>query len=251
MGHGTGTEARSHAGGVVTVESTIAPEAYTPGPSRPAPAPVPPSGPRRFGIERVSLRRTFQLIRSDYVRMARHYQFRLGPWKAVEMSTLPAIMGLVMYRFSHYFYARGWRFFAWPIYTLNMMMTGLDITPSTVIGDSCLLGHTVGTMLSGRIGRYATILAKVGVGGGRGPSPDGDPNGLPIVGDFVTLGVNSTILGPVRVGNHATVGAHSLVLDDVPESAVVTGIPARVTRMRAPGEGWFGDSVEFEGGSPS
>ncbi len=231
----------------MNVETGIAPEAI--GMELRPSAPAIDSRPRRFGVERVSLHRTLQLIRSDYVRMARHYQFPLSAWKAVEMTTLPAIMALVMYRFSHYFYARGWRLLAWPLYTLNMMLTGVDITPSTVIGESCLLGHTVGTMLSGRIGRYATILAKVGVGGGRGPGTDGDPNGLPTVGDFVTLGVNSTVIGPVKVGDHATVGAHSLVLSDVPASAVVTGTPARVRRMQAPGEGWFGDSANLERGA--
>ena len=112
----------------MTIDTSIAPEAYGMDPQ--AAAPVAVTGPRRLGVERVPLRRTIQLIRSDYVRMAQHYQFHLNAWKAVEMTTLPAIMALIMYRSSHYFYARGWRFLAWPLYTLNTMITGADITPS-------------------------------------------------------------------------------------------------------------------------
>ncbi len=196
----------------------------------------------------MTFRRTVQLIKSDYARMASHYQFELTVRRALEMSILPATMALVLYRWSHYFHERGWRLLAWPLYSLNIFLTSADIVPSTVLGSHCLMGHSVGTMLSGRIGNFATILAKVGVGGGRGPGGEGNEMGLPTIGNFVTLGVNCTVMGPIVIGDYATVGAHSLVLHDVPRDGVVMGTPARLARLRGPGEGWYGTIDGSEGG---
>lgn len=39
---------------------------------------------------------------------------------------------------------------------------------------------------------------------------------------------NSTVIGNVKIGNNAVVGAGSVVIRDVPENAVVVGNPARV-----------------------
>ncbi|UWZ59960.1 hypothetical protein Daura_37630 [Dactylosporangium aurantiacum] len=41
----------------------------------------------------------------------------------------------------------------------------------------------------------------------------------PAVGDRVVLGVGVTVLGPVHVGDDASLGAHCLVLHDVPAGA--------------------------------
>jgi UDP-2-acetamido-3-amino-2,3-dideoxy-glucuronate N-acetyltransferase len=48
------------------------------------------------------------------------------------------------------------------------------------------------------------------------------------VGRRASLGTNSTILGGVVIGAHALVGAGAVVTSDVPEYAVVVGVPARV-----------------------
>jgi serine O-acetyltransferase len=181
----------------------------------------------------MTLRRTLALIASDYRRMADHYGFPLTLSRVVGITILPAMYGLIIHRVSHLCHARGLRFLAWPLYSLNIMLTGLDAVPSTEIGERCLLGHTIGTVISGRIGRNATLLAKVGIGGGRGPGGPGNERGLPIVGDDVTVGVNSTIMGPITIGDGAVIGGHSMVIRDVPPLAVVVGVPSRVLRYRA------------------
>ena len=43
-----------------------------------------------------------------------------------------------------------------------------------------------------------------------------------------TIGSNATVLGGVRVGHHAQVGAGAVVTTDVPDYAIVAGVPARV-----------------------
>ena len=52
-----------------------------------------------------------------------------------------------------------------------------------------------------------------------------------LVGKYTRIGSNATIL-PVCIGRHAIIGAGAVVVDDVPNNAVVAGNPARVIRYR-------------------
>ena len=49
----------------------------------------------------------------------------------------------------------------------------------------------------------------------------------PTLGDCVVVGSGAQILGPVMVGANAKVGANAVVTKDVPENAVMVGIPAK------------------------
>ena len=52
------------------------------------------------------------------------------------------------------------------------------------------------------------------------------------IGNGVFIGVNSVICKPVTIGDCAIVGAASVITADVPENAVVAGVPAKVLRIR-------------------
>ena len=52
------------------------------------------------------------------------------------------------------------------------------------------------------------------------------------VGDNCYMGLNTTVLGKVNIGNNVTIGAHSLVLDDIPDNCVAVGAPARVIKHK-------------------
>jgi serine O-acetyltransferase len=56
----------------------------------------------------------------------------------------------------------------------------------------------------------------------------------PTVGDRAVIGSGAKIIGPVRVGEKARVGANAVVLSDVSDHTTVVGIPARPTRANAP-----------------
>ena len=59
------------------------------------------------------------------------------------------------------------------------------------------------------------------------------PSAKPVtVGDDVLIGANAVVIEGVRVGNGAVVAAGAVVTRDVPENAVVAGIPARIVKMK-------------------
>ncbi len=51
------------------------------------------------------------------------------------------------------------------------------------------------------------------------------------IGDNCFAGINVTILGNVKIGNNVTIGAHALVVKDVPDNCIIGGCPARIIRM--------------------
>ena len=52
------------------------------------------------------------------------------------------------------------------------------------------------------------------------------------IGDDVWIGANSTVGDGVRIGKGAVIGANSFVNKDVPEFAIVGGVPARIIGYR-------------------
>lgn len=84
------------------------------------------------------------------------------------------------------------------------------------IGDDSFLGH------------HVTIVTQ---NHGLLPEQRGDLHPAPVViGKGVWVGSNATILPGVTVGDHAVIGAASVVTKDVPARAIVAGSPARVIR---------------------
>ena len=49
----------------------------------------------------------------------------------------------------------------------------------------------------------------------------------PTIEDDVVIGSGAQVLGPVRIGRYAKIGANAVVTKDVPEKAVMVGIPAK------------------------
>lgn len=106
--------------------------------------------------------------------------------------------------------------------------TGFYIFPNTV-GKGVDLVHP-GFIRIGKfvhIGENATILPMV-LFGKKSP---GINNPDIYVGDNVYISTGVTVLGPVRIGNNVTIGAGAVVTKDIPDNAVVAGVPARIIKI--------------------
>jgi len=113
---------------------------------------------------------------------------------------------------------------------LNMVLFGLEVTPRCRIGGGLFLPHTVGTVIGAReIGRNATIFQGSTLGA-RSADLNFNPGERPILGDNVLVGAGAKILGGITIGHGAVIAANSLVLGDVPENALMMGVPAQDKR---------------------
>ena len=52
----------------------------------------------------------------------------------------------------------------------------------------------------------------------------------PTIGESVQIGTGAKLLGPITIGNGATIGANAVVVNDVAAGATVVGVPARQIR---------------------
>jgi serine O-acetyltransferase len=166
--------------------------------------------------------------------MAENMGVRLFPVRFLFIALMPSIVALTLFRISHWLHVNGFPLLAWPVWLLNQYVTGADINPTAEIGASCLIGHPIGVVITGRIGERATIYGGGGVGGGTREGDVGGGPGLPNIGDDVVLGWGACILGPVVIGDRVKIGPGAMVLSDVPADGIVLGRPAQIAKASRP-----------------
>lgn len=102
----------------------------------------------------------------------------------------------------------------------------VDVHPAAVVGAGAFWDHATGLVIgeTAVLGNNVSLLHSVTLGG------SGKKHGVrhPRLGDGVLVGAGATLLGPVKVGAGAQVGACSLVLEDVAPHVTVVGVPAKV-----------------------
>lgn len=97
------------------------------------------------------------------------------------------------------------------------------------VGRGFVISHGHGTVISASsIGCRFWVHHQVTIGWTYGQEA-----GMPTIGDNVFVGAGAKILGPVRVGNGAKIGANAVVLQDVPDGATAVGVPAEIIQRGA------------------
>ena len=106
---------------------------------------------------------------------------------------------------------------------------GFDIPHNTRIGPGFYLGHFGGVTIQDEavIGRNCNLSQGVTLG----QANRGKRQGCPVVGDGVYFGPGSKVVGKVSIGNDVAVGANCVVTRDIPDHAVVVGIPGEVISL--------------------
>lgn len=119
---------------------------------------------------------------------------------------------------------------AWFMHGHLTYKLGISIPPGTRIGSGFYIGHFGGIVVSHKavIGRNCNISQGVTIG----RANRGRNKGYPVVGDNVYIGPGAVIAGNVRIGNNVAIGANCVVASDIPDDAVVAGVPGKVISQR-------------------
>lgn len=138
----------------------------------------------------------------------------------------PSIHALINHRIAHWFQKHKMYFIARLISQISRHFTGIEIHPGAKIGRGLFIDHGMGVVIgeTAEIGDDVTIYHGVTLGG------TGKEKGKrhPTIGNNVIIGCGAKVLGNIKVGDNAKIGANSVVLKDVPEGATAVGIPARI-----------------------
>ena len=140
--------------------------------------------------------------------------------------TYPGLHAVLFHRVSHRLWRKGWLFTARLLSFLARMMTNVDIHPGATLGRRLFIDHGAGVVIgeTAEIGDDVTLYHGVTLGG----TSLSKGKRHPTLEDRVLVGAGAKILGPVRVGEGANIGANSVVISDVPPEMTVVGIPGRV-----------------------
>ncbi len=146
--------------------------------------------------------------------------------------TYPGVKAVFFHQVAHFFCVAKFDLIARMISQFSRFLTGIEIHPKAKIGKNLFIDHGMGVVIgeTSEIGDNVTIYHMVTLGGISPSINSNDQRHVkrhPTLMDNVVIGSGAQILGPVVVGKNAKVGANAVVTKDVPENAVMLGIPAK------------------------
>lgn len=144
-------------------------------------------------------------------------------------TSFPYIFWLRVLQMCRRYWILRWTFglIVYPIYRHFEFKYGIHANPNVDIGEGLCIVHGGNVHLNcDSIGKNLTVYQGVTFGVHDGSRP--------IVGDNVTVYPNSVIVGGIKIGDNATIGALSYVSHDVPPGTTVIGCPAHEIRKNKP-----------------
>ena len=158
--------------------------------------------------------------------------------------TYPGVKAVLFHQLAHFFSVAKFDLIARIISQSSRFLTGIEIHPKAKIGKNLFIDHGMGVVIgeTSEIGNNVTIYHGVTLGG-ISPSIDSDKQRdvkrHPTLKNNVVVGSGAQILGPVTVGENAKIGANSVVTKDVPDNAVMVGVPAKNVGTVSPADKTF------------
>ncbi len=172
------------------------------------------------------------LVFSD---LARYRPWETPSWPGVAMRCLsfPGMLASVILRAQQMQVRKGRIRVAYLLRTVGMILVSADFVPGMDVGPGLMMAHPNGVA----IGNGLRIGANVSFGGGvtagvKQPDQMPDDDGYPTICDGAIVLAGAVLVGGVTVGEHAQIGANSVLLADAPDNAVMFGMPARKVAVR-------------------
>ncbi len=151
----------------------------------------------------------------------------------------PGFRAICNYRIAHQLYKLRVPYIPRMITEMAHSETGIDIHPGAAIGAFFSIDHGTGTVVgeTSIIGHHVRIFQGVSLAGEKLP-PDENGNTIrgvnrhPVIGDFVTIYSNATLLGRIHIGNCATICGNVWITDDVPAGEMVSQLSIEARRKK-------------------
>lgn len=147
--------------------------------------------------------------------------------------TYPGFHARQFHRLAHWLHRKGVPLIPRLISHISRLLTGIEIHPGAVIGEGLFIDHGMGVVIgeTAVIGDDCHLLQGVTLGG----TSTKRVKRHPTLGNNVTVGAGAILLGAITVGDHARIGAGSVVVSNVPPYATVVGVPGHIIAYHDPG----------------
>ena len=146
--------------------------------------------------------------------------------------TYPGVKAVFFHKIANFFSVAKFDLIARIISQFSRFLTGIEIHPKAKIGKNLFIDHGMGVVIgeTSDIGNNVTIYHMATLGG-ISPSINSENQRNikrhPTLMDNVVVGSGAQILGPIVIGKNAKIGANAVVTKNVPENAIMVGIPAK------------------------
>ena len=146
--------------------------------------------------------------------------------------TYPGVKAVFFHRLANFFSTAKFDLIARIISQFSRFLTGIEIHPKAKIGKNLFIDHGMGVVIgeTSEVGDNVTIYHMVTLGGISPSINSNDQREVkrhPTLQDNVVVGSGAQVLGPITIGKNAKIGANAVITKDVPEKAVMVGIPAK------------------------
>ena len=152
--------------------------------------------------------------------------------------TYPGVKAIFFHRIANFFSKAGLTLIARIVSQSSRFLTGIEIHPAAKIGKNFFIDHGMGVVIgeTSEIEDNVTLYHSVTLGGISPSINSGKQRGIkrhPTLKNNVVVGSGAQVLGPIIVGEFAKIGANAGVTRDVPEHAIMVGVPANNIKIKS------------------
>jgi len=152
--------------------------------------------------------------------------------------TYPGVKAIFFHRIANFFSKAGFALIARIVSQSSRFLTGIEIHPAAKIGKNFFIDHGMGVVIgeTAEIEDNVTLYHSVTLGGISPSTNSGEQRGIkrhPTLKNNVEVGSGAQVLGPIIVGEFAKIGANAVVTRDVPEHAIMVGVPAKNIKTKS------------------